>query len=94
MFPKIEVPKNGWYIYYIMENPIKIDDLLGVPLCSETPMADWWFQPIREICSKKIGSFSEIGITIYNISELPPPRCCTSEVLFNMFQPMFKKDLH
>ena len=36
VFPKIGVPQNGWFI---MENPIKIDDL-GVPLFLETPKCE------------------------------------------------------
>ena len=39
VFPKIGVPQNGWFI---MENPIKMDDL-GVPLFLETPRCCQFF---------------------------------------------------
>ncbi len=42
--PKIGVPQNGWFI---MENPIKMNDLGGPPLFLETPMWPSW--PLVEL---------------------------------------------
>ena len=46
VFPKILVPQNGWFI---MENPIKMDDLGGPPLYLETPRCICLliFQPLK-----------------------------------------------
>ncbi len=36
--PKLGVgPQNGWFIVFLVENPIKMDDL-GVSLFLETPL--------------------------------------------------------
>ena len=40
VFPNIGVPQNGWYI---MENPIKLDDLGGATIFGNTHLSFWGF---------------------------------------------------
>ena len=42
VFPKIGIPRNGWFV---MENPIKMDDLGGTTIFGNTHMLIPWWVP-------------------------------------------------
>ena len=66
VFPKIGIPQNGWFI---MENPINMDDL-GVPPFKETPPVDGFWKMLLECSPRNLGK-THIFSTGWRVYPLP-----------------------
>ena len=74
VFPKIGVPQNGWFI---LETPIKMDDLGGPPLFLETPIYNFVedpqpFQPFQLVFSPCVSVFQKPSPLVYQDPVLRP----------------------
>ena len=73
VFPQIMVPQNGWFI---MENPIKIDDL-GVPLFLETPKCYF-----SDFCLSSLASTLRGLLQIWCFAKKRIQKKCVSHLIF------------